>query len=66
MYNISRYTICGIQYMHLAVSRLFLHIKLTLVVPSICCMSIVLDLVCVMCGTQPVLCAGFSLCYVRA
>ena len=54
----------------MAISRLFLYVKLSPVVFSnvyvlICCMSYVGDLVCVMCGIKSVLCAGFSLCYVQ-
>ena len=52
------------QYM--AVSRSFLYIKLTPVVPIDCGMFFVQDLVCVMCGMKSVSCAGFSLCYVWA
>ena len=46
--------------------RLFLYIELSPVVPIVGCMSSVRDLVRVMCGIKSVLCAGRSLCYVRA
>ncbi len=50
----------------MAVSHLFLYIKLTPVVPIVCCMSFVWDFVCVMCGIKSMLRAGFNLCYVHA
>ena len=50
----------------MAVSRLFLYMELTPVVPIVRCMSIAWYLVCVMCEIKSVLCAGSSLCYVRA
>ena len=50
----------------MVISRLFLYLKLTPVVPVVRCMSFVRDLVCVMFGIKSVFCAGFSLCSVRA
>ena len=53
-------------YIYMAVSHLFLYIKLTPVVPIDWSMSCVRDLACVMFRMRSVSCAGFSLCYVRS
>ena len=45
----------------MAVSRLFLYMELTPVVPVVRCMSFAWAVVCVMCGIKSVLCAGSSL-----
>ena len=56
----------------MAVSRSFVYIELSPIVPDVCCMSFVQDLVPVRCGVKSVmcveyvksvLCAGFSLRY---
>ena len=59
------YTVTYIH-IYMAVSRLFLYMGLTPVVPVVCCMSFAWDLVCVMYEIERVSCAGRSLCYVRA
>ena len=48
----------------MAVSRLFLDLQLSPVVPLICCMSFLRDYESVMCGMKSVLYAGFSVCHV--
>ena len=54
------------QNIYMVISRLFLYMELTPVVPIFCCMSFAWYLVCVMCRIKAVLCAGLRLCYVQA
>ena len=57
---------CTCICIYMAVSRLFLYMELSPVVPIVRCLSFVRDLVCVMCGMKSVLCARLGLCYVLA
>ena len=58
--------VCLYEHIHMAISCVFLRIKLSPVVPVVCCVSLMHDFVCVMCKIKVVLCGGFNLCCVRA